>query len=84
MSTPKKCNPNGAMSANWNSRLSIARKLVDFFVTEKGAIKAGREQFGMGIFSVQPVHEHIVDLGWQGHVLFPPSSKTNEETAKKP
>ena len=47
------------------------QQLVDFYESEYDAIKIGVKDFGWGHFSVQPVRETPVDLGYQSSVLFP-------------
>jgi hypothetical protein len=42
--------------------------VVDFFDTPADALKAGRTQFGDGLFSVQTVSRKEADFGWFSRV----------------
>ena len=46
------------------------QKLVEFFESEKDAVRTGVRDYGWGNFSVQSVRNEPVDLGHQSNVLF--------------
>lgn len=46
------------------------QKLVDFFESEKDAIKVGIRYYGVGKFSIQSVKNDPFDLGHQSNILF--------------
>lgn len=52
-----------------NYALLHRQKLVDFFESEKDAIRTGAREYGWGDFSVQAINEPHIDLGFQTHVL---------------
>ena len=62
---------NKKMPAYANYVLLHHQQLVDFFESEKDAVRTGERDYGWGNFSVQAIKEVPIDLGFQSHVLFP-------------
>ena len=66
----KKMRPEWYNEHSMEFALIHHQKLVDFFESEKDAIRTGIRQYGMGKFSVQSVQDNPIDLGHQSNVLF--------------
>ena len=45
------------------------RQIIEFFESEKDAVKTGKKDYGKGRFSVQQVSDICVDLGIQSNLI---------------
>lgn len=45
------------------------RQIIEFFESEKDAVKTGKKDYGKGRFSVQQVSDVCVDLGIQSNLI---------------
>ena len=66
----KKMQPEWEAEHRTEYALLHHQKLIAFFESENDAIHTGVRDYGWGDFSVQPVADQHIDLGYQSNVLF--------------